>query len=248
MNVKPLGQKAYGHIPHLPQSRLGPSDHQANPGHVAIATEDTGSRDRIVIVQEKLDGSCVAVANVDGDIIALQRAGYLAKSSPYQQHHLFAEWVEVNRLRFRKILANGDRVVGEWLAQAHGTRYDLEQEPFVPFDIIRGRARLPYFDVAWRVNRIGLLTPATVHVGPAISVKGAMRRLGMYGYHGARDPIEGAVWRVERRDGTVEFLAKYVRPDKVDGCYLPEISGQTTVWNWLPDGWQSGDQAGEDVA
>jgi hypothetical protein len=48
--------------------------------------------------------------------------------------------------------------------------------------------------------------------------------------HGAVDTVEGAVWRVERY-GKVEFLAKYVRQDKVDGCYLPEVSGRDTIWN-----------------
>lgn len=47
------------------------------------------------------------------------------------------------------------------------------------------------------------------------------------------DGIEGVVYRVERR-GQVEFLAKYVLPDKVDGRYFPEISGQPEVWNWQP--------------
>ena len=32
----------------------------------------------------------------------------------------------------------------------------------------------------------------------------------------------------------VDFLAKYVRPEKVDGAYLPEMSGQTAIWNWRP--------------
>jgi hypothetical protein len=45
--------------------------------------------------------------------------------------------------------------------------------------------------------------------------------------------VEGAVGRVERR-GVVDFLVKYVRPDKIDGVYLPEISGKQAVWNWHP--------------
>lgn len=54
-------------------------------------------------------------------------------------------------------------------------------------------------------------------------------------FHGALDPVEGAVWRVER-GGSVDFLAKYVRPDKVDGCYLPDIAGCEAVWHWTPEG------------
>ncbi|KKL70160.1 hypothetical protein LCGC14_2107750, partial [marine sediment metagenome] len=37
----------------------------------------------------------------------------------------------------------------------------------------------------------------------------------------------------------VLFLAKWVRPDKEDGIYLPEISGGEAVWNWRPD-WRDG--------
>ena len=51
--------------------------------------------------------------------------------------------------------------------------------------------------------------------------------------HGALDPIEGIVYRVERL-GKVDFLAKWVRPDKADGCYLPSESGQSEIWNWRP--------------
>jgi hypothetical protein len=32
----------------------------------------------------------------------------------------------------------------------------------------------------------------------------------------------------------VDFLVKYVRPGKLDGMYLPELSGQESVWNWRP--------------
>ena len=37
----------------------------------------------------------------------------------------------------------------------------------------------------------------------------------------AVDPAEGVVYRVESR-GVVDFLAKWVQPEKVDGCYLFE--------------------------
>jgi len=69
--------------------------------------------------------------------------------------------------------------------------------------------------------------------------------LNTYGFHGALDPVEGAVWHVERnelirpggreRRWHVDFLVKYVGPNKVDGCYLPEVSGKEPVFNWWPD-------------
>ena len=32
----------------------------------------------------------------------------------------------------------------------------------------------------------------------------------------------------------VDFLGKYVRPEKVDGCYLAEKNGGQVVYNWKP--------------
>jgi hypothetical protein len=36
------------------------------------------------------------------------------------------------------------------------------------------------------------------------------------------------------RNGAVDFLVKYVRPDKIDGVFLHEIGGNDPVWNWQP--------------
>jgi len=230
---KPLGTKAYGHIPHLPGSRMGPGDHKCHAGQARIATVKTRDRHDTVIVQEKLDGSCVAVARAGGKVIPLGRAGYPAISSPHEQHRHFANWVYANISRFEDVLKEGERICGEWLMQAHGTRYALLHEPFVAFDIMRGQTRLPY--PAFHSRMTGLFhEPHLISLGPPISIAEALERLGDFGFHGALDVVEGAVWRIERK-GPVDFLAKYVRPEKIDGCYLPEISGRETIWNWRPE-------------
>lgn len=238
--AKPLGHRAYGHIPHLPGSRMGPADKHCHEGQARICTVKVRDRHDLIIVQEKLDGSACAVAKLaNGDIVALGRAGYLAQTSPYEQHQLFASWVRENVERFIRLLGRGERVVGEWLAQAHGTRYDLRRsEPFVVFDIIAGHVRLPTLDVMSRVDHVGLSRVRMLYAGSgSLSVEDAMAALAAPGAAddpcGALDPIEGAVWRVERK-GTVDFLAKYVRHDKVDGCYLPEVTGGAPIWNWRP--------------
>jgi len=229
--MKPLGQKAYGSIGHLPDSRLGPSDHSVHIGQARICCEKTRDKHDRIIVQEKLDGSCVAVALLDGQLIALGRAGWPAQSSSYRQHQLFAEWVRRNEDKFRAVLRDGERLVGEWLAQAHGTRYELAgREPFGVFDIMHGYDRLP-FDVF--VSRVGdvFARPHLLHDGKPISVAAALELHAQH--HWPCEELEGAVYRVER-SGAVDFLAKYVRPSKVDGKYLPEISGHSAVWNWEP--------------
>lgn len=228
MNDKPLGYRAYGHIPHLPGSRMGPGDHACHEGQARIATVRVRDRRDEVWVQEKVDGTCVAVAKTNGELVPLIRAGYRAIESPHEQHHLFDAWVRGNRHRFD--LKEGERLCGEWLAMAHGTRYDLTppREPFVAFDLMRGSERMAYREFDLRFCG-AFDRPRLIATGPT-SIEAAMAALGTFGFYGALDPVEGAVWRVER-DGKVDFLCKYVRPDKVDGKYF---SDDAPVWNWRP--------------
>lgn len=231
---KPLRRKAYGSIGHLPNSRLGPSDHSVHEGQSRICTMKTRDRHDRVIVQEKLDGSCTAVALIDGVVHALGRAGWPAHTSPYEQHHMFAEWVCSNEDRFTSVLRDGERLVGEWLAQAHGTKYELgDREPWAVFDLMRGADRAPV-DELW--GRIGdaFAMPHTLHDGVSLPVEAAMEMHESTKY--PCEDTEGVVYRVERR-GKVDFLAKWVKPTKVDGKYLPEISGSDPVWNWRPKCW-----------
>ncbi|MBI2041105.1 MAG: RNA ligase family protein [DPANN group archaeon] len=230
---KPLGIKAYGHIPHLPGSRLGPGDHKCSDGQARICTQKTRDKHDLIIVQEKVDGSCVAVARLDDKILALNRAGYLAQTSPYEHHQLFAYWVRENESRFSAALNNGERLCGEWLALAHGTLYNLPPNhgPFVAFDLILGNARTPYYEFKERLGE-HFVTPRVIHTGGPLGIESLLKVLEPSG-HGAIDPVGGAVWRVER-NGEVDFLAKWVRPDKLDGKYLPEVSGGRPIWNWRP--------------
>jgi hypothetical protein len=81
-------------------------------------------------------------------------------------------------------------------------------------------------------GQIDLPMAELIHDGDAISVEAVLEKLGPNGSHGSIDPVEGAVWRVER-NGQVDFLAKWVRPDKIDGKYLVGINGVTEeTWNW----------------
>lgn len=77
-------------------------------------------------------------------------------------------------------------------------------------------------------------TAAIISSGPPMSIDTVMEMLGGDGFHSAIDLPEGAVWRVER-SGQCDFLAKFVRHDKKDGCFLPEMNGIPPVWNQPPD-------------
>jgi hypothetical protein len=243
MNKKPLGRKNYGHIPHLPGSRMGPGDHACHEGQARIATQKQRDKNDEIFAQEKLDGSNVGVARLGDTIFPLGRAGYPAISSPHEQHRHFSQWAYTNLERFMATLRDGERLVGEWLMQAHGTRYALPHEPFVAFDLMRGDERMPYDAFTTRAAAGDFVIPTLLHRGGPLSIEAALAALKEYGFHGALDPVEGAIWRVERDRPTgkkgetrrvVDFLVKYVRPNKVDGRYLPEMSGQAPVWNWRP--------------
>lgn len=230
---KPLGRKAYGSIPHLPNSRLGIGDHKCADGQARICCEKLRDKRDRIIVTEKLDGGNVAIAKINGDIIALGRAGYTAASSPFQQHHFFDRWVQDSVGRWSAMLNDGEALHGEWLALAHGTIYDLPHEPFVAFDLTKNGKRLPYDELIRRAELFCLTTPALISDGPPVSVEEVMTRLGTFGRHGAKDPVEGAVWRVER-DGKFDFLAKFVRHEKQDGKYITDITGHPEYWHWRP--------------
>lgn len=230
--IKPLGKKSYGSIPHLPGSRVGPGDYHISEGQAKIATEKTRDKHDIVIVQEKLDGSNVAVAKINGEIIAITRAGYLATSSPFEQHHMFDSWVKEREETFKIFLNEGERVCGEWLALAHGTKYKMYHEPFVAFDIMIGNKRLNYDEFARRCDNALITIPKLLRYGAPMSIEDAMKAVEVSG-HGAIDEVEGAIWRVERK-GEVDFLCKYVKPTKQDGKYFTELTGMPAVWNWQP--------------
>lgn len=226
---KPLGHKSYGSIGHLPNSRLGSGDHKVHEGQGKICTEKVRDKHDLIICTEKVDGSCCSVALINNEILALSRSGYLASTSPYKQHHLFTKWVRKHEARFRSVLKEGERLCGEWLIQAHSTRYNLPHEPFVVFDLMRGQERALYDEL---LNRVipEFIVPKLLYIGNnPISVEAVLKLIEISG-HGAIDPVEGAVWRVERK-GKVDFLAKYVKLDKKDGIYLPEISGGEAIYN-----------------
>ena len=222
MNAKPIPRKAYGSVPHLIGSRVGPRDHHITEGQHRIATEKTRDRHDRVIVTEKLDGSCTAVLRAYNSIIAVTRAGRPAHTSPHSMHHAFSYWVFARDALFRDLLQEGERIVGEWLYQAHGTRYDLPHEPWAVFDWFDDQnRRIPHDQLVERLAD-RLPQPKVISDGPPLTIPAAMLILGTHGFHGAQDGMEGAVWRVERR-GAFDFMAKYVRPDKQDGIYLPEL-------------------------
>ncbi len=250
---KPLNMKAYGKIPHLQGSRLGPGDHHVNHGQNAMCLTKAVEKVDVVIVQEKYDGSCTAVAKHEGQIIPLNRSGYVASTSPYDNIRMFGDWVYRRSEIFDRLLEEGERAVGEWLGQAIGTLYKINRatEAWVLFDIMDGHDRISQQRINKRMadRHAHFCRPEVIHIGSPLSLHDTVPRLTTSPYIGQHVPIafgppEGMVYRVEResaseplaRGATTVLIAKWVRHDKLDGYLIPSLSGLDPVWNWRPDG------------
>lgn len=222
MNTKII-KKNYNSIPHFSFSRLGPSDSYCNPGHEKIMTEKTRDWKDLIIVTEKLDGSNVGVIKKDDQIYAITRSGYEAKTSRYKQHIEFNKWVYSYIWDFNRILNEGERIVGEWLLLAHGTKYNIKNKSllFRPFDIFNANnERLSYFEFLKKIRFSNFNPPALLHIGQPVKIKHIEKKLQKIDSNRI-ERCEGAVYRCER-DGKFDCLIKYVRHDKIDGKYFKD--------------------------
>lgn len=231
--IKPLARKGYGSTPHLLGSRVGPSDSHAEPSLCAILTTKVRNSHDRVIVTEKLDGSNMLAAKVDGNVLAISKAGYLAADTPWPMQRMFGRYVEDRRSVYDDLLDDGERLAGEWMLQAHGTRYEITdpKDLYVGFAIIGPKGRIPHDEFAERMDVAGLPRAHVISDGPALSQADAVEMLGERGFHKALDPVEGAVWVLETR-GAFNTIAKHVIPSKVDGKFLPLVSNAPDVWNY----------------
>lgn len=213
----------YGSIPHLSTSKLTQqADKKIELGQELLLTKKTRDWRDLVIVTEKLDGSNVGIiCTGDGVLVPITRSGYDAYSSQYAQYQLFCDWLRNNYELFQWLPENW-RVCGEWMAQAHGTLYNINGEsPFVAFDIIDEKnKRIPYIAFIKYCYKYGIQIVPVLHIGQPISIDTAIKLLGK-GYYGKAEKPEGVVYRLER-EYKLDFLAKWVRGDKEDGKYMKE--------------------------
>jgi ATP-dependent RNA circularization protein (DNA/RNA ligase family) len=230
--IKPLKRKNYGSIPHLSNSKLGIGDHYIETGQERILTEKVRDKHDEVFVFEKYDGSNVGIGKINNKIVALTRSGYIAKTSPYRQHHLFNDWVYKNVARWMDLLEDGERITGEWLVQAHGLKYSIEVEPIIFFDHFNAENQRSQFDYLGELAVMyGLQLPRMLHRGQAIKTDDLLPDLNLKtnGIWAKENP-EGMVYRVERKS-KVDFLAKWVRSDFEAGKYIVDKEDEDLTWN-----------------
>lgn len=228
--MKPLNIKNYGSIPHLSSSKLGEKDYFIHEGQERILTKQKRDKHDKILVFEKYDGSNVGVAKRNGNIFALTRSGYEATKSPYRQHHAFAKWVGDHFMQFYDLLEEGERLVGEWMYQAHGTIYQIKHEPIVFFDLFDPSNQRKTYEELKGLGLDPLFLPRLLHEGDPIAVEALIPVLNEktpYIYPLDSNP-EGMVYRVERH-GQVDFLAKWVRKDYEPGRFIINVDDDKMI-------------------
>lgn len=232
--MKPLNKKNYGSILHLLGSKLGQTDKYIHEGQHNILTLKTRDLHDFVTITEKYDGSNVGIAKINGKIIALTRSGYLAETSPYRQHHLFASWVKKQGNRF-DFIAENERLVGEWLLQVHSIKYEINNEPFVAFDYFTAdNERILFNELIVKTSIAEIETPRIIFFGyQSFSIDACMVELQNKYNHSiiAKDKPEGVVYRVERK-GKFDFAAKFVRSDFKPGIFCINVEEKYLMWNY----------------
>jgi ATP-dependent RNA circularization protein (DNA/RNA ligase family) len=230
-----LSYKTYNSIGHLPNSRTGIADSRISEQSAKQMVSELPNQQSLVIVQEKIDGSNVCVVRHSGELITLGRSGFPCKDSNQEQHRMFDSWVKVHKDKFEKLLPNeSDRVVGEWIALAHGTKYTIGpdgdyEQPFIAFDLFNGSdlKACSFIETTQRVYAVGLIMPKVIHIGGACSVSRALKILTQeVGTH-----AEGVVYRLEEA-GKLKTIAKFVKHDKVDGLFMIDRESSEYIWNW----------------
>jgi ATP-dependent RNA circularization protein (DNA/RNA ligase family) len=169
---------------------------------------------------------------MNGKIFALTRSGYEAKTSPYKQHHYFSAWVYKNEKLFTEMIGEGERIAGEWLLQAHGLKYKIENDPVLFFDYFTPEnERLLQSDLRQIIGKYGLNMPRLLSEGDSKTVKELLPILNLKTkeFESEGNP-EGIVYRVERK-GKVDFLAKWVRPNFPTGIYCINVKDENLFWN-----------------
>jgi RNA ligase len=192
----------YPRIPHLVPGRGSRDDLLLSQGKLAALLE------KPLVVEEKLDGACVAIwwnrGRVDCALRSgtggLDRAGQLGRLRP---------WLLERSDTLRPLLEAGDTLHAEWMLLTHTVRYVRLPAALVGLDLsVPGQGfRLPE-DRDRRLQDVDLMSPPVLFRGVLPGLEGLEQLLGTSQF--GDEPMEGLVART--LDGSEPRLAKLVRP------------------------------------
>jgi len=120
----------YPRTPHIESSRLQPGDSDLSQIPFSYIAG------KIIVVEEKLDGSNSAVSfDSDGTLLLQSRGHYLTGGAREKHFNLLKQWANIHRDAFYDVLGSRYVMFGEWLYAKHTVFYDNLSHYFFEFDI-----------------------------------------------------------------------------------------------------------------
>lgn len=124
-------QYTFPRTPHLPGSNVVDTDRSLTSEEVAALC-----RDCEIVIQEKLDGTCVGVfLGEDKSAVLLKRGGIIGHREK-DQYNVFRTWVQQRAEPLHEALAKRHVLFGEFLWQTHGLFYDRLPDFFIGYDLL----------------------------------------------------------------------------------------------------------------
>jgi len=124
-------QYKFPRTPHLPGSNVVDADRSLSSEEVAVLC-----RDYEVVIQEKLDGTCVGLFFEDADSPVLLKRGGVIGHREKDQYNVFRTWVQKRADSLRVLTTDRLVLFGEFLWQTHGLFYDRLPDFFIGYDLL----------------------------------------------------------------------------------------------------------------
>ncbi|UWQ33965.1 RNA ligase family protein [Leisingera sp. M527] len=188
--------RKYGRTFHLPQSPGAASDDKIMLDTSALLAEPE------VIITEKMDGENTTV-----------HSGGCHPRSPDARYHPSRDWMKAFAAGISPGLAQGERIVGEYLYARHAIAYEALPSYFLGFAWILNGVIQPWEETLARFAELGIVSVPVLYRGPP---SGQVLRETISGMDLERQ--EGCVIRTARGFAETDMqrlLAKYVRADHV---------------------------------
>ncbi|MCY3019702.1 MAG: RNA ligase family protein [Planctomycetota bacterium] len=166
-------------------------------------------RDHVVIVQEKLDGTCCSFHYEGRWVLVLQKRAGLISSGEREVYNMFRLWAQQRIEWLYDIVGEEYVLFGEYVRVRHGVFYDLLPDEFVAFDLLhKATGRFLGFEEFLERLTGRLAVVPVLWQGPGIQLPPLPSLLGRSRF--GHETAEGCYLRFEK-DGRLCGRAKWRR-------------------------------------
>jgi atypical dual specificity phosphatase len=210
------------HLPHKPNAQH--NDLVATEAKIIF-------EDRLIYVEEKVDGSSAGIALIDGHPVVRNRShilkkGFLKDTPAKKQFTSIWGWFYENREKFERMqeLLGGVTVYGEWMWAQHGLYYDRLPAWFIAYDVfVHSSQEFIDSTVARRsLQEAGFYVPPLLHFGKVESYEQLEELTLQSSPFTTQGPREGVYVKIS--DGRrITHRFKMVRQGFVQGGLWSEV-------------------------